>query len=293
MRTALSWLALPLALVGGGFWVATHSAATPPGSRPPRRHDWAAVDDAKLKRTFEASLTPEEKAELDDDTTRPVGHPGMRIDIQMTPQQLHDLRTANKNTARTRQEVSLAFDDGPARTALLTVHGWSTEATDRKSFLVSLFKRQCFTTGCTVKKFLLLNLLYDKGAFRMGCSYRLLAEMGLFPSYFEYATVVVNGRSEGTYLLVEGMPEDPAIVHAAIGLAYVNANEDGGCDAVFYAELEAKTALTGKVEKVITDAFGLLLPMVEFLNRAILEDTSTEEDARPIRPEPMFKRGLW
>lgn len=41
----------------------------------------------------------------------------------------------------------------------------------------------------------------------------------------------------GAYWLVEGMPATPGLVHAAIGLAYVDPIADGGCDVVWYAEL--------------------------------------------------------
>jgi len=44
----------------------------------------------------------------------------------------------------------------------------------------------------------------------------------------------------GAYVIVEGMPESAALAHAAIALAYLDPVGDGGCDAVFYAELRAR-----------------------------------------------------
>jgi hypothetical protein len=219
MGTRTRWLALPGGLLAVFVVLGTRAAVAPPSGARPVIHDWAAVDDAKLKRTIAAYRTPEEAAALGDDTERAVGHPGLRIHLTMTASQLHYFRTADKKTPRSRHEVSLAFDDGPARTALLKVHGWSTEASDRKSFIVTLFKRQRLAPDCKVKKFILLNLLYDKGAFRMAACNRLLGELGLFPPYFELATVSINGHSEGIYLLVE-RPED-AIRRTHPNVAYI------------------------------------------------------------------------
>ncbi len=200
MRPTWTWLVLPAASLAGGAIVAHHTGAAP-GSAV--QHDWAAIDDEKLDRTFESLGTPDERTAFGDDTSRPVGRPGLRVDLTMKSDQLRFFRTATKNTPRRQEEVAIAFDDGPARTALLTAHGWSTQSTDRKSYVVQLFKRQQITNECRLRKFLLVNLLYDHGSFRMETCYRLLHEMGLFPSYHELVTVFVNGHPEGIYLLVE------------------------------------------------------------------------------------------
>jgi hypothetical protein len=44
----------------------------------------------------------------------------------------------------------------------------------------------------------------------------------------------------GAYVLVDGLPADPAHTAAAIGIAYVDPAGDGGCDVVFHAELRAR-----------------------------------------------------
>ena len=72
--------------------------------------------------------------------------------------------------------------------------------------MVTLFDAQRFSE-IKLGKFLLLNMLFDPSAFEMYVSYRLLAELGLFPSYFQYASVFINGIPQGLYLLVE-RPED-------------------------------------------------------------------------------------
>jgi len=45
----------------------------------------------------------------------------------------------------------------------------------------------------------------------------------------------------GAYWLIEGRPMAPELIHAALGLAYVAGDgSEGGCDALFYAELRAR-----------------------------------------------------
>lgn len=200
MGTAWRWLMLPAGLVVVGA-VALH---VQPAANPREVYrDWPAVSDRKLERTFRAGRTPEERQALADDAGRAVGRPGLRIELAMSDAQLRYFRSARKDTPRRREEVTVAFDGGPARTATVSVHGWSTQSTDRKSYLVRLFRRQQFTGEVRLRKFLLVNLLYDKGAFRMETCYRLLARLGLFPCYHELVTVFVNGHPEGVYLLVE------------------------------------------------------------------------------------------
>ncbi len=43
----------------------------------------------------------------------------------------------------------------------------------------------------------------DKGMFRMYFSYTLLKQLDLFPCFFEYAAVFVNGDPQGLYLMIE------------------------------------------------------------------------------------------
>ena len=200
MNTAWRWLILPACCVVAGMASVHWQPAPAPGGV---YRDWPAVSDRKLERTFRSTLAPEERQALQDDTHRPVGRAGLRIDLAMSTAQLHYFRSARKDTPRRSEEVAIAFDGGPARTATAGVHGWSTQSTGRKSYAVQLFRRQQFTGQVRLRKFLLVNLLYDRGAFRMATCYRLLADMGLFPSYHELVTVFVNGHPEGVYLLVE------------------------------------------------------------------------------------------
>ena len=55
-----------------------------------------------------------------------------------------------------------------------------------------------------------------------------------------------------------------------------------------YVELDAKVGLTPRIYDEVMGRFKRSLPMVQFLNDAVLRALGDEEDARPARPEPMF-----
>lgn len=54
----------------------------------------------------------------------------------------------------------------------------------------------------------------------------------------------------------------------------------------FYTELDAKLALSPKLQAEILKYFKPLVPFVTYINEAILESLGDEK--RPMRPEPMF-----
>ena len=55
-----------------------------------------------------------------------------------------------------------------------------------------------------------------------------------------------------------------------------------------YTELDAKLALSPKLPNEIMAHFKPLLPMVQFINDAIIESLGDEETHLPQRPAPMF-----
>jgi hypothetical protein len=133
---------------------------------------------------------------------RRIDRPGLRVDLDMPGNVVLDFR----KRLRYQAQVDISFARGPAMPAMLRVRGATTRWSERKSFLVTLFETQKFTE-VKLRKFLLLNMLFDPHRFEMYTGYRLLAELGLFPSYFQYVSVFINGKPQGLYLLVE-RPED-------------------------------------------------------------------------------------
>jgi uncharacterized protein (TIGR02453 family) len=56
----------------------------------------------------------------------------------------------------------------------------------------------------------------------------------------------------------------------------------------FYVELDARLATGPQIYEQVMGRFRRCLPMVQFLNEAVLGAIGEEEEARPVRPEPMF-----
>lgn len=56
----------------------------------------------------------------------------------------------------------------------------------------------------------------------------------------------------------------------------------------FFIELDAKVGLTPRIYDEAMGRFKRSLPMVRFLNDAVMRALGDEEDAQPTRPEPMF-----
>ena len=57
----------------------------------------------------------------------------------------------------------------------------------------------------------------------------------------------------------------------------------------WYIELPPKLALSAKLRKEVLDRFRLLASVVQWMNEALLKArASSEEEARPVRPEPMW-----
>ena len=181
-RRALPWLFFPTILVTVGTLAAIGFSVSETG-----HDDNTLPEDGKLHRIF---------------AERWVDRPGLRIGLDMPEDVVEDFQ----KRLRYQAQVNISFARGPGRPAMLRVRGATTRRSDRKSFLVTLFDSQRFNE-IKLGKFLMLNMLFDPSAFEMYVSYRLLAELGLFPSYFQYTSVFINGIPQGFYLLVE-RPED-------------------------------------------------------------------------------------
>jgi len=168
MRFFLPWIAVPLLAAATSLLVdgRLSDVEQPPGAA-------AFPRESELSRLLEVI-----------DAERRVDRPGLRIDLEMPDEVLAAFRSLNRYQA----EARISFDGGPPRRALLRIRGASTRRSERKSFLVRLFEAQRFT-DFKLRKFFLLNMLYDPNRFEMYTSYRLLGESGLFPSYFQYVTV--------------------------------------------------------------------------------------------------------
>jgi spore coat protein H len=83
----------------------------------------------------------------------------------------------------------------------------------RKSYTVSLRESFPFPWKNSVKemeKFYLISMSLDKFYFHNRFAFQCLEELGLFPLFYHYAEVRINGESEGLYLIVQ-RPADYAL----------------------------------------------------------------------------------
>ena len=171
--------------------------------------------DVELDRTVEAFYDANADISMD--------RPGARIDITMAEQDRVAFREEWDHSA----EASFAFDGNPTGRGSLRVRGKSSRRTERKSFTVELVRPQRFGP-VRLKRFLLLNLLFDPGGFEMYTCFSILEELGLFVSHFQHVSLWINGDSEGLYLLVER--SDDALERAVPDLQGVYRPRRAGVD---------------------------------------------------------------
>ncbi len=83
----------------------------------------------------------------------------------------------------------------------------------RKSYTVSLEEAHTFRSKDgpkQLKKFYLLSMSMDHGCFHNRLAFHCFEELGLFPLFYQYTELQINGQSEGIYLLVQ-RPADYAL----------------------------------------------------------------------------------
>lgn len=88
----------------------------------------------------------------------------------------------------------------------LRIRGQSSLGFRRKSLNVKLDKKSVFRKNGQEKKlkeFYLIGMTMDQYYYRSYTSYTLLQHLGLFPMFFAYAEVVINGETQGVYMVVE------------------------------------------------------------------------------------------
>jgi len=99
---------------------------------------------------------------------------------------------------------------------------------DRLCYNIKLFKSIRFEPDVKLKKFYLMNMIFDPYYFKMRFSYKLLQSVGLFPSYHQFISLKINGKPQGINLLVE-RPQD-SIVRTRSGVmgVYRRRNPENG-----------------------------------------------------------------
>ncbi len=95
----------------------------------------------------------------------------------------------------------------------IKTRGQSTLYFPRKSFSFSLKSAASFNHGErneTFRKFYLLSLSMDRNYCNNYLAFKMMENSGLFSLFYSFCELIVNGRSEGVYMLIE-RPEDWAL----------------------------------------------------------------------------------
>lgn len=145
-----------------------------------------------------------------------IGTPGLRVEMLIKDNDLSGLpKKSNRWYFRDqRHDFVIRFNDGmllkgtyKTRGSTSLSHIYKYNLSNLPCFNIFLFDPIAFSPEIRMKKFYLINLLFDPYYFEMEFSYRLLRDMGLFPLYTQFVALEVNGKPQGLYLLVE-RPED-------------------------------------------------------------------------------------
>jgi len=171
----------------------------------------SAIDDAKISFTLQTyrNLSKQYKHPS---RLEPVNAPGLVIRIYMPDQLKEDYRVARGSRLSNHlkfawMDVGVSLADRPMFRSLIRIRGGNSTLHDKKSFIIDFLESQQFTPDIRLRKIMLLNLYADIHGFEMSFSYRVLQQLGLFPSFTQMVVVYVNDEPQGYYLLVE-RPKD-------------------------------------------------------------------------------------
>ena len=145
-------------------------------------------------------------AKTTDNDQSDILQPITTIELQLPPERFNQIRKIRILPAQKRnwQYCTFSWNNiSSPKSAKIKIHGWTSLATDRKSFSVKLTHAIPFSSAVQLKRFFLINMVHDAGQFHGWFSYSLLNELGLFPNYFQYVTVKINDQTQGVYLLIE------------------------------------------------------------------------------------------
>ncbi|MEZ4776423.1 MAG: CotH kinase family protein [Bacteroidia bacterium] len=127
------------------------------------------------------------------------------IDIEMPAKslrQLQDLREKKDLSRKARMQIN-GEQISPES---IRIRGQSSLEFHRKSLNIKLEKKAKFRKGeekYAMKEFYLIGMTMDKYYYRSYLSYSCLQSIGLFPMFFAYTEVFINGENQGVYMVVE------------------------------------------------------------------------------------------
>lgn len=190
-----------------------------------------------------------------------------RIELEFTPEQraVYEQRVAVESKADF--EVSVRMGDAAAVPAVAHLRGHGSLHCARKSYTVDLDgpMPRHIVAGAATDEFFLMSNCYDNEYTQGFTATQLLHELDLMPFHFDYVEVVLDGRSEGVYLMMEKHREelvrDHARAQALVRRRHENEGEaprlkwqaEGSPDPMPYYEALVDTAASNSGETLIDE----------------------------------------
>lgn len=103
-------------------------------------------------------------------------------------------------------DCSITYNNDSLSVKELELRGKSSIRYERKSFSVKLNKKISVTKNGMIhkfKKFNLISLSMDQNYYRNKVAFDLMNQLGLFNLYYAFTEVIINGKSQGIYLMVQ------------------------------------------------------------------------------------------
>ena len=141
------------------------------------------------------------------------------IRITISAGQLKQLKSS-KGSKLKMNDAILTINGDTASIKDMHVRGKTTLYFNRKSFSVDLDKTlDVMIEGekIPLEKIDLLNLAMDKNIWHNRWSFLIMAQLGIFPPFNSYCTVLINNEPQGIYLLVE----KPQHAASSLGSPYI------------------------------------------------------------------------
>jgi hypothetical protein len=212
-RTYLIWLIIPAAMFALVLIFAPLESEDE--SKNESLADLAYIkSDKKLNRTVKNWIL-----NVDTPTQKNMSAPGLPVEMFIKEDEWEALQ--NKSNRRSfkkrRYDFVIRLNNTTSYLGTYKLRGagslkraYKAGTPDRLCYNIKLFKPVRVGPELKLKKFYLMNMIFDPYYFKMRFSYNLLHTIGLFPLYHQFVSLKVNGKPQGLYLLVE-RPQDAIV----------------------------------------------------------------------------------
>jgi hypothetical protein len=125
----------------------------------------------------------------------------LTLNLGLDEEELLFVQTATDRDRRLEAEVTVG--DTPLPTASLNLRGQGTLSCSRKSFTLRFASPVQLADGPRIEQFVLIALCEDPTLLRSRTALEILRARGLFPPWFNFVELRLNGTTSGLYLLIE------------------------------------------------------------------------------------------